>query len=118
MLLSGLSDPIFSALETANYMEKVVEQYGPVQAATLARLFIVPGMTHCSGGPATDRFDALTPLIDWVENGNGPERIIANGTSFPGRTRPLCAYPAFARYNGSGDTQDAANFTCTSPLAR
>jgi feruloyl esterase len=118
MLLSGLSDPIFSALETANYMEKVVEQYGPVQAATLARLFIVPGMTHCSGGPATDRFDALTPLIDWVENGNGPERIVANGTSFPGRTRPLCAYPAFARYNGSGDMQDAANFTCTSPLAR
>jgi hypothetical protein len=118
MLLSGLSDPIFSALETANYMEKVVEQYGPVQAATLARLFIVPGMTHCSGGPATDRFDALTPLIDWVENGNGPERIVASGTSFPGRTRPLCPYPAYARYNGSGDMQDAANFTCTAPPAR
>src|SRR5688500_6687409 len=65
MLLNGLSDPIFSALETANYMDKVVEQHGPVQAATLARLFMVPGMNHCSGGPATDRFDALTPLIDW-----------------------------------------------------
>ena len=118
MLLSGLSDPIFSALETANYMEQVVEQYGPVQAATLARLFLVPGMNHCSGGPATDRFDALTPLIDWVENGNGPEQIIASGNSFPGRTRPLCQYPAFATYNGSGDTQDAANFTCTAQKTR
>jgi feruloyl esterase len=75
-------------------------------------------MNHCSGGPATDRFDALTPLIDWVENGNGPEQIIASGNSFPGRTRPLCQYPAFATYNGSGDTQDAANFTCTAQKTR
>jgi hypothetical protein len=48
------------------------------------------------------RFDALTPLIDWVENGNGPEQIIASGSSFPGRTRPLCRYSAYASYNGTG----------------
>ena len=117
LLMSGLSDPIFSALETANYMEQVVEQYGPVQAASLARFFAVPGMNHCSGGPATDRFDALTPLIDWVENGNGPERITATGLGFPGRSRPLCKYPTYARYTGSGDTQDAANFACVAPAA-
>jgi pimeloyl-ACP methyl ester carboxylesterase len=118
MLLNGLSDPIFSALETANYMDQVIETYGPVKAATLARLFLVPGMTHCSGGPATDRFDALTPLIDWVENGNGPERIVASGNSLPGRTRPLCRYPGYAQYGGSGDAQDAASFACTAPLPR
>jgi len=118
LLLSGLSDPIFSALETANYMDQVIEQYGPVQAASLARFFAVPGMNHCSGGPATDRFDALTPLIDWVENGNGPERITATGLGFPGRSRPLCKYPTYARYTGSGDPQDAANFECVASSAR
>lgn len=118
MLLNGLSDPIFSALETADYMDGVIASLGPAKAGELARLFLVPGMTHCSGGPATDRFDALTPLIDWVENGNGPERITASGTSFPGRTRPLCRYPAYAHYAGHGDPQDESNFVCAAPDRR
>jgi feruloyl esterase len=72
-------------------------------------------MNHCGGGPATDRFDSLTKLIDWVENGNAPERIVASGATFPGRTRPLCPYPTYARYSGSGDPDSAASFVCAAP---
>jgi feruloyl esterase len=80
-------------------------------------LFLVPGMNHCAGGPATDSFDGLAAIVEWVEKGGAPSRIDASarpGTMyFPGRTRPLCAYPSYARYDGSGSLEDAANFVCS-----
>ncbi len=78
---------------------------------------MVPGMGHCSGGPGPDRFDALTALEDWVERGIAPERIIASKISDGevSRTRPLCVYPELAQYDGSGSTDDAANFSCAAP---
>jgi len=70
-------------------------------------------MGHCQGGAATDSMDGLGALVDWVEKGQVPTRIEAKGTTvFTGRSRPLCAYPQHAHYKGSGDTQNAANFTC------
>ena len=54
----------------------------------------------------------LTAIVDWVEHGKAPERVNATGQAFPGRSRPLCPYPEFAHYKGSGATQDAANFEC------
>ena len=73
-------------------------------------------MNHCAGGPATDSFDGLAAIVDWVEKGTAPSRIEASarpGTMyFPGRTRPLCAYPSYARYSGTGSLEDGANFTC------
>jgi feruloyl esterase len=82
-----------------------------------ARLFMVPGMYHCSGGPGPNVFDALTPLVQWVEQGVAPETILA--TKFVAdtppavqMTRPLCVYPKVARYKGSGDSNVAANFVC------
>jgi feruloyl esterase len=82
-----------------------------------ARLFMVPGMFHCAGGPGPNVFDALTPLVNWVEQGVAPETILA--TKFLGdtppavqMTRPLCVYPKVARYKGSGDSNVAANFVC------
>jgi len=81
------------------------------------RLFMVPGMQHCTGGPGTSRFDALTALEQWVEQKKAPEQIpaahVTNGKV--DRTRPLCAYPQEAKYMGSGNTDDAANFTCALP---
>ena len=74
-------------------------------------------MNHCAGGPATDSFDGLGALANWVEKGAAPARIDASalpGTPyFAGRTRPLCAYPAAARYSGTGSLEDGANFVCT-----
>jgi feruloyl esterase len=78
------------------------------------RLLLVPGMFHCRGGIGVDRIDALTPLLNWVEGGTPPERIVA-GRMEGGkvvRTRPLCPYPQTARYNGSGSLDDAASFAC------
>ena len=72
-------------------------------------------MNHCGGGPATDRFDQLTPLVRWVEQGVAPDAIVATANAmspWPGRTRPLCAYPKQARYVGSGDVNDAKSFVC------
>jgi feruloyl esterase len=82
-----------------------------------ARLFLVPGMNHCSnsGGPSTDLYDALTPRVNWVEKGAAPDSIIAKAAAtapWPGRTRSLCAYPRQAHYKGSGSVEDAANFAC------
>jgi feruloyl esterase len=74
-------------------------------------LFLVPGMTHCGGGQSTDQFDMLAAIQDWVENGRAPDRVLATGRAFPGITRPLCPYPAVARYD-SGDTASAASFSC------
>jgi hypothetical protein len=78
-----------------------------------SRLFLVPGMGHCGGGPATlDSFDMLGAVVDWVENQKPPQAIRATGRSFPGRSRPLCAYPKHAHYEGTGDVEDAASFEC------
>mgnify|MGYP001814962086 CR=1 FL=1 len=84
-------------------------------AADFVRLFAVPGMNHCGGGPATDRYDALSAVVNWVENGIAPDRIIGTAgdqTAWPGRTRPLCPWPQQARYKGSGSIEEADNFDC------
>jgi hypothetical protein len=70
-------------------------------------------MGHCGGGEAAlDRFDMLSAIVEWVEQGRPPEKVVATGAAFPGRSRPLCAYPRHAQYRGSGDAQSAENFTC------
>lgn len=64
------------------------------------------------GGPSLDHFDMLSAIVNWVEKGNTPDSVIATGPAFPGRTRPLCAYPKHAQYVGHGDTENASNFRC------
>ncbi len=115
IIYEGLSDPVFSADDIIDYYRQLERDNGGAEKATsFARLFLIPGMTHCGGGPATDQFDVLTALEKWVEQGQAPRSIMAKGMAFPGRTRPLCPYPLYAAYNGSGDTEDAGNFTCKS----
>jgi feruloyl esterase len=57
----------------------------------------------------------LSAVVDWVEKGTAPDSVIATGQAFPARSRPLCAYPKHAQYNGNGDTQEARNFQCQDP---
>ena len=80
---------------------------------------MVPGMQHCGDGPGPSRFDMLTALEDWVEQGRAPETIPASHPLDGGavRTRPLCLYPAVAAYTGRGSTDEAANFVCRAPAA-
>ncbi len=110
----GLSDPWFSALDTLNYYERMAKANGGLeQVRNWSRLYLAPGMGHCGGGPETlDGFDALSAIVNWVEQGTAPDRLTATGRAFPGRSRPLCAYPLHAHYKGQGDPEDAANFEC------
>jgi hypothetical protein len=110
ILYHGLSDQGLSPLATAGWYDRLPSANGG-RVEDWARLFLVPGMTHCGGGPATDEFDMLAAIQSWVEDGRAPERIIARGKSFPGVTRPLCPYPTIARYKG-GDPKSEQSFAC------
>jgi feruloyl esterase len=112
----GWADPALNPLMGINYYESVVARMGP-STADFYRLFMVPGMFHCSGGVGTGTFDAFTPLVEWVEKGLPPASIhavkLVDGK--PVRTRPLCPYPEIAKYKGTGSVDDAANFSCMRP---
>jgi feruloyl esterase len=118
----GFSDPEVPPLTSINYFESVAKfpDGSPEwkQTREFYRLFMVPGMNHCKGGPGANIFDMLTPLVEWVEQDVAPDRILAThyvnnmpdqGVAF---TRPLCSYPQEAVYKGSGNTNDAADFVC------
>ena len=109
----GMSDPWFSALDTIGYYERLSSDNAQGPVSQWSRLFLVPGMGHCAGGAAAlDRFDMLSAIVSWVENGQAPDAVTATGSAFPGRSRPLCAYPRHAQYRGNGDPQSAASFSC------
>ena len=116
IFVHGTADPIFSALDTIRYQDALQARYG-AETTSFSRVFLVPGMNHCAGGPATDEYDAVAALDAWVEKGTAPEMILARARKtpdvpWPGRTRPLCPLPKYAAYKGSGDIEDAANFEC------
>jgi feruloyl esterase len=132
IMYHGWADPLIPSPSSINYFNALVANdisgfqqagfAGNDRAAlgrtqNYARLFMVPGMYHCSGGPGPNTFDALTPLVTWVETGVAPQTITA--TKFVNdtppavqMTRPLCVFPGVAKYTGSGSTSIAANFTC------
>ena len=113
----GWADTALNPMMTVDYYEEVRATLGPSETAEFYRLFMVPGMFHCSGGLGTDRFDLMTPLVNWVEGGAAPAAIPAERVEegVVTRTRPLCPYPQVARYSGSGSIDDAANFACVTP---
>lgn len=143
----GWGDAAIAPLNTIDYYEQVrafLGQYpdprlsGDASIEAFYRLFMVPGMQHCAGGPGATKFgngdasagvglpddadhDFVVALDRWVTQGVAPERIIASGTigadakagvAGTHLTRPLCMYPAVAHYKGQGDTNAAENFTC------
>jgi hypothetical protein len=117
----GLSDPGPPATGTIEYYKEMAARNGLENTMKFARLFLVPNMGHCGGGPATDQFDPLTPLVDWVEHGVAPGTIMARGTNFTSapttRSRPLCPYPQELRYVGlpGADLGVATNYKCVMP---
>ena len=131
ILYHGWNDAALPPQNTINYFQHVAARLGQREAHAFVRLFMVPGMQHCSGGPGPNRFgqvvvaeqsdaqhDLTVALERWVEAGVAPNEVIAvklqtNDAKSPVvRSRPLCAYPKVARYKGSGSTDDAANFAC------
>lgn len=115
LVFHGNSDPVFSANDITAYWQGLARDNGGTEAlGAFARLFMVPGMAHCGGGPAMEDFDPLAVLEAWVERNEPPARISARGASFPGRTRPHCTYPQQAHYSG-GDPERAESFECRAP---
>jgi feruloyl esterase len=108
---NGLSDQGLASSELVDWYRQAQTATGPA-AADAMRLYLVPGMTHCGGGEATDRFEMLDAIVDWVEHGKAPGRILASTSSGPPLNRPLCPYPQVARYKG-GDPAEAASFECS-----
>jgi feruloyl esterase len=114
----GWSDPQIAPRISVDYYKAVLSASEDAPAISHSyRLFMVPGMAHCTGGEGVSTFDALSALESWVERGNAPAQIpatrIRNGRI--DRSRPLCPYPQVARYKGAGDLNDAANFSCQVP---
>lgn len=128
LVYHGVADAVFSPADTVAWY-RGFDGHQKGRAGDVARLFLVPQMNHCSGGPATDQFDMLTPLVKWVEEGIAPDVIPARvrGGTGPAanddlpqawsadRSRPLCPYPRFARYKGSGDLESIDSFFCALP---
>lgn len=117
---SGWGDQQVNPFPAIEYYETVSKRFGEKQTRDFYRLFMVPGMYHCSGGPGCSNADWLTAVMDWVEKGVAPQQIlgshIENGQTT--RTRPLCPYPRVARYKGTGSTDDAVNFACAAPATK
>jgi feruloyl esterase len=103
-------------LNSINYYESILAKMGPGQDNWL-RLFMVPGMAHCGGGPGPNQFAVLRALEAWREQGKAPDRIIAYRVTNNrvDMTRPLCPYPQVTTYKRAGNTNDAANFVCKAP---
>jgi len=109
ILYHGWSDSGIPARNTVDYFNSVEQKMGAKSVETFVRLYLVPGMQHCGGGPGPNAFNMAGALERWVEQGAAPEQIIARKDQ---RTRPLCPYPQTAKYTGKGSTDDAANFVC------
>jgi len=120
ILYHGFSDGIISPYQTVKYYKALAGLTGGYQTLQdNARLFMVPGMFHCTGGPGPSVFDTLSALEDWVEKGSAPDAILATGgaqSDLDGnpRSMPLCPFPEMATYNSIGDVNNAANWSCSS----
>jgi Tannase and feruloyl esterase len=116
LLYHGFSDQLIAPAGTIDYYDAVTQKLGGGYKRTqqFARLFMAPGVGHCAGGDGPQPQGLFDALVGWVEQGKAPERITAIKRSADGatQTRPLCPYPALARWTGKGDTNDAANFIC------
>ncbi len=116
MFFHGVSDPWFSAFDTWDYFQRARVANGPESWDNAARFYMVPGMMHCSGGDAFDRFDLLSPMVEWVEQGRAPAGLVAARSDGSADQRPLCPHPQYPHYTG-GDPALAQSYTCRDPGA-
>lgn len=110
----GLADTCVSVYRTASYLDQVRQKSGSSKFDRSTRFVTSPGVGHDLTGPGAAKADLITALVDWVEKGVAPDRLVATGTSDAGTfERPLCPFPSFPKYKGSGDTTKASSFMCS-----
>jgi hypothetical protein len=114
VLWHGWNDQLIAAEGTVDYYDRVARELGGYERTQdFARLFMAPGVAHCAGGTGPQPQNIFQAVVDWVEQGKAPERVLASKAIDGGtQTRPLCPYPAVARRTGTDSTNDAASFTC------
>ncbi len=114
ILSGGWNNALVPAGAVLDYYNRVVARIGADSAKRAVRLYMVPGMIECNGGPGTDTFDMLGVMRRWVESGRAPNDVAASRVEYGKavRTRPLCPYPQVATYKGKGSTDAASNFVC------
>jgi feruloyl esterase len=112
----GMGDPLINPAGVIRWYQQLIKANEGLSATQkFARLFIVPGMSHTTGGKALDVFDPVTAIYEWVEKNSEPEELIATGAAFPGRVRSICSYPKISKYKGNGSADIANNFKCEIP---
>ena len=114
----GWNDQLISPQNSIDYYESVLSSFGSADdVRSFYRLFMAPGMAHCSGGTGPNTFDFQGALEQWVERGVAPDHLVATRSTngVVDRLRPLCTYPNVAVYKGAGDTNAATSFVCRAP---
>jgi feruloyl esterase len=115
LLYHGWADQQVAPGSSVEFYKAVMDASGgSEQASNWVRLFMAPGMAHCSGGEGPDTFDKIRVMEQWVEQSKTPEQIVATHKTAGkiDRTRPLCPYPQVAHYKGTGSIDEASNFSC------
>ncbi|MFM0274156.1 tannase/feruloyl esterase family alpha/beta hydrolase [Paraburkholderia aspalathi] len=113
LMAHGMADALVSTRSTEQYYQRLQATMGASAVANFVRFYEIPGYGHAVSTVYNASWDSLTTLENWVENGvTPPAQTVADTAGVPGRTRPLCEYPGFPRYNGSGDVNAASSFTC------
>jgi feruloyl esterase len=113
LLYAGWGDTTITPENTVLYYDNLLAKMGKNQD-DWTRLFMVPGMGHCRGGDGPHTFDLIGTMEAWREKGVAPTRITGFNPQ-SGLSRPLCPYPQYAKYSGTGNFKDAANWSCTAP---
>ncbi len=114
LIAHGMSDALVSTRATEQYVDRVRSTMGDALVDTFLRYYEIPGYGHVIGTAFNASWDSLTTLENWSEKGTlPPNQIVTDTLGVPGRTRPLCDYPAYPRYNGSGDVNVASSFSCS-----
>jgi hypothetical protein len=118
IMWNGTNDTSVSARDTSRYYDQVVGTLGRQKADDTVELFLAPGVGHCYGGPGADKVDLLKAMSTWVEQGVPAsaqklvQRKVDAASGAVALSRPMCKYPAYPRYKGTGDVNDAASFDC------
>lgn len=115
LVAHGLNDVLVSSRSTRALYNTWIAQLGAGRVHEFSRYYEVPGYNHAASSVFNATWDSLTALENWVERGSAPENQVTTDTvGVPGRTRPLCDYPKWPQYKGSGDVNAAASFACVS----
>jgi feruloyl esterase len=113
LMAHGMSDALVSTRSSEDYFRRLQSAMGSAAVDSFVRYYEIPGYGHSLSTVFNAAWDSLTALENWVEQGSAPvSQVVADTAGIPGRSRPLCEFPAWPRYNGAGDVNLAASFSC------